>query len=282
MAFLVGAGLSGLIVLIVYLDHRRRLQRERKERVRLEQERQRLEEDLRLLKTKEVEREVLASTLHREHLNRMADERERERLQHQQDIGLLRDQQSILEALNAALERDSLNLKASVKELSSFGKAAVRFEFSESDGDDTLLELIERRLRLANKEVLLAMFTFTSDRLAEALVEAQKRGCAVRVVLDGGQLRKEGSPGPRMRSVRDRLQAARIEVREVSVPPVHFGARPGVFHHKYCVIDRTVVLTGSFNWTEKADRENYEHVVVIEGESAAQECATRFESLAGL
>jgi phosphatidylserine/phosphatidylglycerophosphate/cardiolipin synthase-like enzyme len=39
-------------------------------------------------------------------------------------------------------------------------------------------------------------------------------------------------------------------------------------HHKFCVIDRKVVITGSFNWTYAAsNRINRENIIIIENES---------------
>ena len=33
-------------------------------------------------------------------------------------------------------------------------------------------------------------------------------------------------------------------------------------HHKYCVIDNRILMTGSFNWTVSAGKKNYENVLI--------------------
>jgi len=38
-----------------------------------------------------------------------------------------------------------------------------------------------------------------------------------------------------------------------------------LMHHKFCVIDRTIVLMGSYNWSIKAATKNYEDMTVITG-----------------
>src|SRR5688572_29655047 len=43
---------------------------------------------------------------------------------------------------------------------------------------------ILREIELAKKELLVAVYAFTSDELASALVRAKKRGVAVQVVVD--------------------------------------------------------------------------------------------------
>jgi hypothetical protein len=36
-------------------------------------------------------------------------------------------------------------------------------------------------------------------------------------------------------------------------------------HHKFCIIDKKIVITGSYNWTNKAQT-NFENIVIIENE----------------
>ena len=38
--------------------------------------------------------------------------------------------------------------------------------------------------------------------------------------------------------------------------------REGLMHHKFAIIDSDILLTGSFNWTERAASENCENLVI--------------------
>ena len=38
--------------------------------------------------------------------------------------------------------------------------------------------------------------------------------------------------------------------------------REGLMHHKFALIDNQILLNGSFNWTERAVRENCENLVI--------------------
>ena len=40
-------------------------------------------------------------------------------------------------------------------------------------------------------------------------------------------------------------------------------------HNKYVVIDKKLVITGSFNWTKQAVNKNFENVLVLEDEAIA-------------
>lgn len=50
-------------------------------------------------------------------------------------------------------------------------------------------------------------------------------------------------------------------------------------HNKFAVIDRKVLINGSFNWTFQATKFNQENVTVLENETLAAEYAAEFERL---
>jgi phosphatidylserine/phosphatidylglycerophosphate/cardiolipin synthase-like enzyme len=116
--------------------------------------------------------------------------------------------------------------------------------------------LIIREIQQAKKELLVAVYAFTSDELATAVVQAKKRGLAVQVVIDrdfdAGNERSKGKF----------LEAQRVPVRRIAAiksnPPVK---EAGLMHQKFAVLDRSAVLTGSYNWTHAADRVNDENLL---------------------
>ena len=95
-------------------------------------------------------------------------------------------------------------------------------------------------LRAADDRVLLAGYTFTSARVADALLAAAERGVRVVVLVDGGPV---GGFSRRSARTLDRLAAGGVRVRVVGGPRA-----PVSFHHaKYAVVDdRALVLTE--NW----------------------------------
>jgi len=42
--------------------------------------------------------------------------------------------------------------------------------------------------------------------------------------------------------------------------------RIGIMHHKFCIIDESIIITGSYNWSNIGTR-NYENIVVIKQDS---------------
>lgn len=92
----------------------------------------------------------------------------------------------------------------------------------------------------ADERVFLAGYTLSSSRVADALVDAQRRGATVRVLLEGEPVGERTAAEAR---TLDRLTDAGVAVRLVSGP----RARYSYHHAKYAVADdRAVVLTE--NW----------------------------------
>ena len=50
-------------------------------------------------------------------------------------------------------------------------------------------------------------------------------------------------------------------------------------HHKFAVIDNSVVVTGSFNWTAQAVRYNQENLLFFENKNLAEKYTKAFEGL---
>ena len=117
---------------------------------------------------------------------------------------------------------------------------------------------IVRELAQARSEILVAVYAFTSDDLAWALSKARQRGVKVQVVLDQEFDAGNGS------SKGTFLKQQGISVRRAS--GLNTGNRergPGLMHQKFAVIDRRVVLTGSYNWTASADNINDENLLIF-------------------
>ena len=47
-------------------------------------------------------------------------------------------------------------------------------------------------------------------------------------------------------------------------------------HHKFAVVDGDVVATGSYNWTNNADFNNDENLVILHSEAVASDYAAEF------
>ncbi|MBI2467016.1 MAG: phospholipase D family protein [Candidatus Rokubacteria bacterium] len=141
--------------------------------------------------------------------------------------------------------------------------AAPEVYFSPGGGvRDRLL----RQINLTKTSIDLAIFDFTSGELAGALISARARGVAIRVVADARQARGKHSEI----SV---LVAAGIPVRALR------GKGHGIMHHKFAIFDGRVLVTGSYNWTDSAEAQNFENVLVLDDREVVLRYARLFERL---
>lgn len=117
-----------------------------------------------------------------------------------------------------------------------------------SPGDDCL-NRIRGLLDGARARADICVFTITDDRIASSILDAHHRGVRVRIITDDDKRNDLGSDI-------DRMAAEGVEV--------HTDRTPDHMHHKFAIFDGKQVLTGSYNWTRAAARDNYENLVVIE------------------
>jgi phosphatidylserine/phosphatidylglycerophosphate/cardiolipin synthase-like enzyme len=117
---------------------------------------------------------------------------------------------------------------------------------------------ILREIEQAKKELLVAVYAFTSDDLAQALVQAKKRGVVVQVVVD----REFDQANERSKG--KFFDAQRIPLRRISgLKGKATEKDAGLMHQKFAVIDRRIVFTGSYNWTYSADSLNDENLLLF-------------------
>jgi phosphatidylserine/phosphatidylglycerophosphate/cardiolipin synthase-like enzyme len=135
--------------------------------------------------------------------------------------------------------------------------ATGTIEYAFAPGDDAAA-LVVRVIDDARAQVLVQAFTFTHDRIAEALVRAGRRGLDVRVLLDREQA--------------ELLDRDAVRILAAAGLPVLLDGEHLSAHNKVLVIDAAgpdpVVVTGSFNFTFAAQYRNAENVLVLRGNPA--------------
>lgn len=115
--------------------------------------------------------------------------------------------------------------------------------------------LVVRAVRSARAAVYVQAFSFTHKDIAQALIDAHRRGVEVEVIADASQIELIEH------NVIPMLAEAGVSVL---VDAAHVSA-----HDKIMVIDpetqRPAVVTGSFNFTFAAQHRNAENLLVLRG-----------------
>ncbi|MBK8978696.1 MAG: hypothetical protein IPM29_22590 [Planctomycetes bacterium] len=157
-----------------------------------------------------------------------------------------------------------VQLAASREAERSGALAAPRTEEAWFSPDEPCLRRIVELIDRAARSIDVCVFTITDDRIAAALHAAHRRGVALRIVSDDEKAEDLGSDV-------HALAAAGI--------PVRTDRAPDHMHHKFALFDGRVLLTGSFNWTRGAGRDNEENFVVTDSPALVARFARQFDAL---
>lgn len=129
--------------------------------------------------------------------------------------------------------------------------------------------VVVNAIQEARTEILVAMYSLTNPRIVEALARASTRGVRVSLKYDARQARYE----PMAKAVAN-LKKRRVRCQAITIEPAY-----AAMHHKFMVIDRRRVVTGSFNFTSAAASVSDENLVLIESPRVAAPFIAEFESI---
>jgi phosphatidylserine/phosphatidylglycerophosphate/cardiolipin synthase-like enzyme len=134
--------------------------------------------------------------------------------------------------------------------------------FSPDDGTaDRLVELIAG----AQESIYFLAYSFTSDEIAQALIERRLAGLEVAGVLEQAQVASNAG------TEFDNLRLAGIDVR--------LDGNPHNMHHKVILIDKRILVTGSYNFSASAEQRNDENTLVIYDPQLTRLYLTEFERI---
>ncbi len=134
--------------------------------------------------------------------------------------------------------------------------------------DGSVADVIIAQVGQSQRSVEAALYRLNFPRLAEALAAAARRGLTVRLVLDRGKYEET-------RTTRKLLAAHRLPFRLLA-------GRQGEkakMHHKFAILDRRIVFTGSYNWTSESEEINFDNLVELSGVDTIARFSDEFEKL---
>ncbi|XP_021267222.1 mitochondrial cardiolipin hydrolase [Numida meleagris] len=126
---------------------------------------------------------------------------------------------------------------------------------------------LSRLLRLvlsARRSLELCLFAFSSPELGRAVCILHRRGVRVRVVTDAQYMALKGS---------------QIGVLRLVGIQVRHDQENGFMHHKFAIVDKKTLITGSLNWTMEAIHNNRENVVIMEDVEYVRPFLDEFERI---
>jgi len=137
----------------------------------------------------------------------------------------------------------------------------VEIYFSPEDkAASRILELVQG----AQESINFLAYSFTSNDIAEAMMERARAGVVVAGVMDDGQVKSTKV------TEYDPFKQAGLDVRLD-------GNLDGLMHHKVIIIDQKIVITGSYNFSAAAETTNDENLVIIFSPQVAAKYMQEFQ-----
>ncbi len=120
-----------------------------------------------------------------------------------------------------------------------------------------------KEIEKANESITFYTFSFTDGDISQALIKKHSEGIKVVGLIEKTQRSDYDQY--------DELKNGKIEV--------NWYEKKYKLHDKVFVVDEAIVITGSYNPTENADKRNDENIIIIEDEKIAKEYLERFNYL---
>lgn len=130
---------------------------------------------------------------------------------------------------------------------------------------ENIKQHIKTELQKAKELVFVAVAWFTDDDLFEELINLSLKGIQIQLLLNEDEINKNsGLDYPAL--FRNGGMVYFVNSSEI------------LMHNKFCIIDKTTVLNGSFNWTRKASK-NLENLTIIRDISTSAKFIEHFDEL---
>ena len=132
---------------------------------------------------------------------------------------------------------------------------------------ENIAERIQHEISKAQKSVFIAVAWFTNKNLFNELVIKAKNGCTVSLIISNDSINLNSS-----------IDFEHLLVGKSNVFKIGNGDTE-LMHNKFCVIDHSTVITGSYNWSYKAES-NFENVIITSNDTTlAEQFISEFDNI---
>jgi len=132
--------------------------------------------------------------------------------------------------------------------------------------DGRIQDRIIKAINLSKSTINIAIYDFTNGIIAQSLKEAKDGGVKIRIIMDKT---KAGNKDSEYKFFKDNG----FEVKLMS------GKGHGIMHHKFIIFDGKLLMTGSYNISENAEKYSYENVLFISDIKVIEQYQAEFEKM---
>lgn len=114
---------------------------------------------------------------------------------------------------------------------------------------ENIANRIIREIDNANHSIYIAVAWYTNKKIFDKLVQKVDNGCKIQIIVSNDYINNNSQ-----------INFNLLEKRNTKVFKIGNGDSE-LMHNKFCVIDFNTVITGSYNWSYKAEN-NFENIVI--------------------
>lgn len=131
--------------------------------------------------------------------------------------------------------------------------------------EGTARELVLDTINSAQNSIRMMAYSFTDPDVMKALINANKRGVDIRIVID-----ENGNTSSASREAIKTMRLMKI--------PLRMDNDFTIQHDKVIIVDEITVQTGSYNYSRAAAKKNSENVVVLSNmPDIAEQCLEHWQ-----
>lgn len=130
--------------------------------------------------------------------------------------------------------------------------------------DNIQSEIIEK-LQQANESIRVAVAWFTDKEIIAELEEIALKGVNIEIIISDNDINRN-------------VDFQRLTDRGINI--LYYPVKGyGSMHHKFCIVDEELVITGSYNWTVNAKSNNGENIHVVTDADSIRKYINKFQRL---
>lgn len=146
--------------------------------------------------------------------------------------------------------------------------------------DDQIQKILLHLIGVEKESIRLTAYSFTDGQVAQALMDAHDRGVNVQIIADPGCMLDRFGKIPLLKE---------HEIMVFVYNPDHLSKDKktlvsSIMHNKFIIFGKnisgkSIIWTGSFNWTKAAHKRNQENVVILDDKHCVDKYLQQFEIL---
>lgn len=145
-----------------------------------------------------------------------------------------------------------LKLLLILTRLINYNNAETEAFFSKQDN---CTDQIIKNILSAEKEILVEAYSFTSHKIIEALIKQKEKGINIIIIEDFSQVKNKKN-----HTYNNLIYLSQNGINIF----IKKNKQNGLQHNKVIIIDKKILFTGSFNFTQAAENKNDENLLRID------------------